>query len=200
MKAISPLRTLLFLALFFIAFESLSQEIPALETFNQTRLDYNQKGMLILGSWAVGNMIWGGIGASQSMGENKAFHQMNLYWNSVNLIIAGLGYWQATKESPGTDFWQTMDAQNGIEKILLFNAALDLAYMGGGLYLKERGLRKSNERLIGFGKSVILQGAFLLVFDGIMYSFHSAHAKDLPEIVQNLSLSPTGVALRIPLR
>ena len=200
MKAISPLRTLLFLALFFIAFESLSQEIPALETFNQTRLDYNQKGMLILGSWAVGNMIWGGIGASQSMGENKAFHQMNLYWNSVNLIIAGLGYWQATKESPGTDFWQTMDAQNGIEKILLFNAALDLAYMGGGLYLKERGLRKSNERLIGFGKSVILQGAFLLVFDGIMYSFHSAHAKDLPGIVQNLSLSPNGVALRIPLR
>jgi hypothetical protein len=200
MKAISPLRTLLFLALFFIAFESLSQEIPALESFNQTRLDYNQKGMLILGSWAVGNMIWGGIGASQSMGENKAFHQMNLYWNSVNLIIAGLGYWQATKESPGTDFWQTMDAQNGIEKILLFNAALDLAYMGGGLYLKERGLRKSNERLIGFGKSVILQGAFLLVFDGIMYSFHSAHAKDLPGIVQNLSLSPNGVALRIPLR
>lgn len=200
MKAISPLRTLLFLALFFIAFESLSQEIPALESFNQTRLDYNQKGMLILGSWAVGNMIWGGIGATQSMGENKAFHQMNLYWNSVNLIIAGLGYWQATKESPGTDFWQTMDAQNGIEKILLFNAALDLAYMGGGLYLKERGLRKSNERLIGFGKSVILQGAFLLVFDGIMYSFHSAHAKDLPGIVQNLSLSPNGVALRIPLR
>ncbi|SFN81856.1 hypothetical protein SAMN04488519_102151 [Algoriphagus ornithinivorans] len=200
MKAISPLRTLLFLALFFIAFESLSQEIPALESFNQTRLDYNQKGMLILGSWAVGNMIWGGIGASQSMGENKAFHQMNLYWNSVNLIIAGLGYWQATKESPGTDFWQTMDAQNGIEKILLFNAALDLAYMGGGLYLKERGLRKSNERLIGFGKSVILQGAFLLVFDGIMYSFHSANAKDLPGIVQNISLSTTGVALRIPLR
>ena len=76
--------------------------------------------MLILGSWAVGNMIWGGIGASQSMGENKAFHQMNLYWNSVNLIIAGLGYWQATKESPGTDLWQTMDAQNGIEKILEF--------------------------------------------------------------------------------
>ena len=48
MKAISPLRTLLFLALFFIAFESLSQEIPALESFNQTRLDYNQKGMLIV--------------------------------------------------------------------------------------------------------------------------------------------------------
>ena len=71
MKAISPLRTLLFLALFFIAFESLSQEIPALESFNQTRLDYNQKGMLILGSWAVGNMIWGGIGASQSNGCSK---------------------------------------------------------------------------------------------------------------------------------
>jgi hypothetical protein len=153
--------------------------------------------MLILGSWAVGNMVWGGIGASQSAGEVKAFHQMNLYWNAVNLAIAGFGYYQATKEVPGTDFWATMEAQHGIEKILLLNGALDLAYMAGGLYMKERGLRKSNERLIGFGKSVILQGAFLLAFDGVMYGFHQAHGKELPELVQNISLGPTGVHFRM---
>ncbi|TXD75551.1 hypothetical protein ESW18_20265 [Algoriphagus ratkowskyi] len=176
-----------------------SQNIPELKDFNQIRLSYNEKGMLILGGWAVGNMVWGGIAASQTSGQTKAFHQMNMYWNSVNLLIAGFGYWQAMKESPGTDFWATMDAQQSIEKILLFNAALDIAYIAGGLYLKERGLRVNKDQFIGFGKSIILQGAFLLTFDAVMYSFHHVHAKELPKIVNNFSLGPTGFMVTIPL-
>lgn len=193
------LRFLFWFSFLFVAVDAFGQEISGLENFNQTRLEYNKKGMLILGSWAVGNMVWGGLAARHQSGELKAFHQMNLYWNSVNLLIAGLGYWQATKEIPGNDFWQTIEAQQGIEKILLVNAALDVAYMTGGLYLKERGLRKSNDRLVGFGKSVILQGSFLLVFDGIMYGFHHAHAQELPGFLEQVSLGPSGVSLRIPL-
>ncbi len=190
-------KSTLFLLLLLGTFPLLAQDIPVLSDFNQTRLDYNGKGMIILGSWAVGNIVWGGIGASQSTGQTKAFHQMNLYWNSVNLVIAGFGYWQATKETPGTDFWATIEAQHGIEKVLLLNGALDLAYMAGGLYMKERGLRKGKDRLIGFGKSVILQGAFLLAFDGVMYGFHQVHGKELPSLVQNISLGPTGVNFRM---
>lgn len=194
-----PFRSVLILFFFLIALPLMAQEIPALTDFNQTRIDYNQKGMLILGSWAVGNMVWGGIGASQSSGEVKAFHQMNVYWNAVNLAIAGFGYWQATKEVPDNDFWATMEAQQSMEKILLVNAALDVAYMAGGLYLKERGMRKDNDRLIGFGKSVILQGAFLMAFDAVMYGFHHAHAGELPELVQNISLGPTGFSIKFHL-
>ncbi|MEB2785994.1 hypothetical protein U3A59_15210 [Algoriphagus sp. E1-3-M2] len=66
----------------------MAQNIPELQGFNHTRISYNEKGMVILGGWAVGNMIWGGIAAGQTNGQTKAFHQMNLYWNSVNLFIA----------------------------------------------------------------------------------------------------------------
>ena len=191
--------TLSLASVFYLSSEVFAQDIPQLQDFNQTRIDYNQKGMIILGSWAVGNMVWGGLGASQTAGQTKAFHQMNLYWNSVNLIIAGFGYWQATKETPGTDFWATMEAQQSIEKILLFNAGLDLAYIAGGFYLKERGLRNDKDQLIGFGKSVILQGAFLLAFDGVMYGFHQTHSKELQEIMQNISMGPTGFSMVIPL-
>lgn len=191
--------TLALAFVFFFPTEVFAQDIPQLKDFNQTRIDYNQKGMLILGSWAVGNMVWGGIAAGQTFGETKAFHQMNLYWNSVNLIIAGFGYWQAIKETPGTDFWATMEAQQSIEKILLFNAGLDLADVAGGFYLKERGLRTDNSKLTGFGKSVILQGTFLLAFDGVMYGFHQTHSKELQEIMQNVSLGPTGFSMVIPL-
>lgn len=196
--AIHPVFKSVLLLFFFLgSFPLLAQEIPALADFNQTRINYNRQGMIILGSWAVGNMVWGGIGASQTSGQTKAFHQMNLYWNSVNLLIAGFGYWQATKETPGTDFWATVEAQQGIEKVLLLNGALDVAYMAGGFFLKERGLRKSNDRLIGFGKSVILQGAFLLAFDGVLYGFHQVHDKELPALVQNISLGPSGVHFRM---
>lgn len=177
----------------------MAQDFSGLEGFNQVRIDYNRQGMVILGSWALGNMVWGGIGANQATGEIKAFHQMNLYWNTVNLAIAGFGYWQATKEIPSSGFWETMEAQQSIEKILWVNAALDLGYMAGGLYLKERGLRRENERLVGFGKSVILQGAFLMAFDAIMVGFHQTHGGQLPEIVQSLALGPTGFSLRFPL-
>lgn len=196
-NSIPLIKSALLLVIFLFAGPLFAQEIPGLYQFNQTRLDYNQTGMLILGSWAVGNVVWGGIGASQSVGEVKAFHQMNLYWNTVNLAIAGFGYWQATKEVPGTDFWATLEAQHGIEKVLLFNTALDLGYIAGGLYLKERGLRTDNSRLVGFGKSLILQGAFLMAFDAVMVGFHQAHAGELPGLVQNLSLGPSGISFRM---
>jgi hypothetical protein len=192
---------LIFIVLFllFIPWNAIAQEIPELTAFNQTRINYNESGMIILGSWAVGNMIWGGIGASNSTGQTKAFHQMNIYWNSVNLIIAGFGFWQANGEIANSDFFGTTNSQQKIEKILLFNAALDVAYMAGGMYLKERGLRLNKDKFIGFGKSIILQGAFLFTFDALMYTFHAVHAKELPAIVQQISIQPNGFSMNIPL-
>ncbi|SFB45896.1 DUF6992 family protein [Algoriphagus aquimarinus] len=198
-SSFSGILFLILILLAFIPFETLAQNIPELTGYNQTRISYNEKGMLILGGWAVGNMIWGGIAAGQTSGQTKAFHQMNLYWNSVNLVIAGFGYWQATKENPGADFWSTMEAQQNMEKILLFNAALDVAYIAGGMYLKERGLRINKDKFVGFGKSIILQGAFLLTFDAVMYTFHHTHAKELPQIVNQISFGPTGFNISIPL-
>lgn len=182
----------------FLPLESMAQNIPQLQDFNEIRISYNEKGMLILGGWAVGNIIWGGVAAGQTSGQTKAFHQMNMYWNSVNLVIAGFGYWQASRETAGSDFWATMDAQQNIEKILLFNAALDVAYVAGGLYLKERGLRINKDKFVGFGKSIILQGAFLLTFDAVMYTFHHIHSNELPKIVNHVSLGPTGFSITIP--
>jgi len=190
---------MVFVTLGFLPLESMAQNIPQLQDFNEIRISYNEKGMLILGGWAVGNIIWGGLAAGQTSGQTKAFHQMNMYWNSVNLVIAGFGYWQASRETAGSGFWATMDAQQNIEKILLFNAALDVAYVAGGLYLKERGLRINKDKFVGFGKSIILQGAFLLTFDAVMYTFHHIHADELPQIVNQISLGPTGFAITIPL-
>lgn len=188
----------LILMIFSFGFVNGQNEIKAKE-FNQTRLDYNKKGMLILGLWAAGNMAVGGVMAGRTSGEIKGFHQMNMYWNSVNLAIAGFGYYQATKETPGSEFWATMDAQQGIEKILLVNAALDVAYMAGGMFLLERGKRLDKDQFKGFGKSIVLQGAFLMGFDVVMYLFHNQNGQNLPKIFNKLELTQNGLGLVFPL-
>lgn len=188
-----------FLAILFFLFAITlvqAQDVPTrLTEFNQVRIDYNKSGMIILGSWALGNIALGGIMAGRTSGETKAFHQMNIYWNTVNLAIAGFGYYSAMNEVPSSEFWETMNAQNSIEKILLVNAALDLGYMAGGLYLLERGRRLDKDQFKGFGKSVILQGAFLMSFDAIKYVFHNIHGKELPTIMNHIGITPNGVGL-----
>ncbi|MFC0262124.1 DUF6992 family protein [Fontibacter flavus] len=170
-----------------------------LKQYNKARIQYNKNGMLILGSWAIGNIIWGGIMAGRTSGELRGFNQMNAYWNSVNLLIAGLGYYSAMKEVPSGDFWETLQSQQNIEKILLVNAGLDVAYMAGGLYMLERGRRLDNIRLSGFGKSVIMQGAFLMTFDTVKFLIHNSHGKELPKILENISLGLGGFGFKVML-
>lgn len=164
-----------------------AQGFAELERINQIRLDYNQQGMLILGAWAVLNLVVGILGSFQTKGQVQAFHQMNAYWNVVNLGISGFGFWQAT-QAAALNFWEVLVAQQQIEKVLLFNAALDFGYLLLGLYLIERGRRLEKERWIGFGKSILLQGAFLLLFDAILYGFQQQLGMELLELVKGISL------------
>jgi len=198
----SCFRHLIMMLLFWLVLVGVShaQSHGGFAPFNKERISLEKQGMLLLATWSLGNLAWGGIGASNSVGEAKGFHQMNMYWNSVNLIIAGLGYYNAFKEIPGTEFWETIDAQHRMEKILLFNAGLDVGYIAGGLYLNERGKRLGREQWQGFGKSVMLQGAFLLSFDFIMYAVMREHAGDLPKILEHVSVSGLGIGVRLPIQ
>lgn len=181
-------RIILFITFFLIiSLPVLGQELLDFESINQTRLEYNLQGMLILGSWAILSLVVGILGSFQTKGQIQAFHQMNAYWNVVNLGIAGFGFWQATQVA-ALNFWEVLVAQQQIETVLLFNAALDFGYMAIGLLLIERGRRLEKERWIGFGKSILLQGAFLLLFDAILYGFQQQLGIELLELGKGIAL------------
>ena len=155
-----------------------------LEDFNRNRLQKQKTGMLILGGWAVGNIASGIILSKQKEGSDKYFHAMNAGWNTVNLVIAGFGYYGALKADPASfDLYQTVQEHHKFQKILLLNAGLDVGYMAGGLYLIERSKNtsKNPERLKGFGQSIILQGGFLFAFDLVNYFVHAGHNDDLKQ-------------------
>ena len=96
--------------LFLAVLPAEAQGFAELERINQIRLDYNQQGMLILGAWAVLNLLLGSIGSFRTQGQRQAFHQMNAYWNVVNLGIAVFGFWQATQVA-AMNFWEGLVAQ-----------------------------------------------------------------------------------------
>jgi hypothetical protein len=171
---------------------------PDLEAINQNRIGLNSNGMLVLGGWAVSNMIVGGIGMTKTNGTTKYFHQMNAAWNSVNLTIAGFGYYGLKNQDVGMTLSETISEFHSLEKILLFNTGLDVGYVALGAFLWERGLRKESNRLTGYGQSLVLQGGFLFVFDTILYFLNRSKSSQLMDFVSHVQFSGTSLAVTIP--
>ena len=148
------------------------------DSLNKRRLTINQNHLYVLGSWAAANIVQGAISATNTTGSTRYLHQMNAYWNTVNLAIAGLGIWalkmQLRQKITPADLLQE---QKTVEKLLLLNSGLDVAYIMTGLYMKEKGLRLQNDRNIGFGNSLVIQGSFLLVLDLVQYFAHQKNGK-----------------------
>ncbi len=166
-----------------------------LQTFNLERIAIQKTGMQTLGLWALSNIAIGSLASFSKTGEQQAFWQMNAGWNIVNAGIAGMGYFS---QSIPSSLSETILEQHSIETILAVNAGLDLAYIIGGLYLKERAKSSDNpERLRGFGNAIILQGAFLFAFDTILYGVNVHHGKELVRILQTISITPQGIGMNI---
>lgn len=186
----------IFLVLFLFTFEVVAQNSSISEAYKQD-VRIRKTGMAILGTWAVGNMISGAIGRKQLTGQTAYFHEMNLIWNVVNLGIAGAGYYfTATGEIP-ENASALLDDQVSFQKTLLFNAGLDLAYIAGGFYLMERAKNTTNkpERLKGYGKSVILQGGFLFIFDVILHTIHTRKSSQISDFLSHIHFGPNQVGI-----
>lgn len=168
--------------------------------FNQVRQDINRTGMLTLGAWAGGNILLNSVLYQNAQGNRRYFYQMNVFWNLVNLGIAGIGYYQNLGTVDHLNLIQSLHEQQNIEKILLFNAGLDIAYIMTGFFLIEKAKNSTDHkaRLDGYGKSLILQGGFLFVFDLVLYFIHIQHADKLHSLISDLPLSirPDGIIFR----
>ncbi len=166
-----------------------------LTAFNTERLSRTEQSMKVLGAWATLNIAGGAIGLARTSGEQRAFHQMNLGWGLVNLGLAASGWWTATHSDPASfNLYQTTLEHHRLQKILLLNTGLDLAYIAGGFWMieKSKSVQQHPERWKGFGKSVVLQGAFLFAFDLGASIFHQRLERLLPPFFENATLGFNG--------
>lgn len=102
-----------------------------------------------------GGSFWRGVG-SQFAG-----------WGLVNALIAFGGRVMAQERAAGYDNPGVPEVlnkeSNSLQRLLWINAGLDVLYMLGGGWLIRRD--KGDGRRKGMGLGVIIQGAFLFVFD-----------------------------------
>lgn len=173
-----------------------AQATENLTGFRQKQQRTTKTGMLTLGSWAVGNFVVSGLSLNQPKDDRYYFHQMNVLWNTVNVTLAGLGYWQATRlDTKNASLTEAVKSHHRLRRMLLFNAGLDLAYGVGGFYLLERAKNDQDQaaRWRGYGRSLLLQGGFLLAFDAVLYLVVRNQADALDGLINKLTIRPGGV-------
>lgn len=143
--------------------------------YETARLNTNSFGMALLIIWASVNILAGILGWIFGKGTTRYFFQMNAFWNLVNLGIGLSGY----LGSAGADLSLLtkegiVAAYHDMQNLYILNAGLDVAYIAIAFFLIERSKNKLHwhSLLRGYGLSLIVQGAFLFVFDLVMFFVH----------------------------
>lgn len=184
---------LIVLASVFIVLQS-SGQTNFNDSISSARIRITREAMIGLGAWSVLNISSGFIIANQTSGEAKYFWRMNAYWNFFNLGLAALGYAGTRSMSlHHYSFAENMKEQRGMEKLYIFNLGLDLVYIGGGFYLRERAKNEKDpdkaDQFAGYGSSIIVQGGFLFLMDTFIYLLHHKNTIRMDNKLERLELN-----------
>lgn len=174
------------LLLLLMAQSAMAQDTLHWQALHQNFMETNRQSMLVLGTWSVANIGLGLWGNQRFEGVPKYTYQMHAIWNVVNPGIASYGYFHHA--AAASDVWQTIADQESMHRIFLFNAGLDVAYMAGGLWMRQKGLTTDGvkgQRLRGYGQAIIIQGAFLFLFDLTMSFIDQQHNEKLYEVLRH---------------
>ncbi|HXS36875.1 MAG TPA: hypothetical protein VN721_09250 [Flavipsychrobacter sp.] len=166
----------------------------SLHMLNKIRIKTNRTGMIVLGTWGIGNIVAGTAGYfSAKEKQYKYFGEMNVAWGVINTAIAGLGFAGTIREMnqnlSGNDIYRRYKST---KRLYLINAGLDIVYMGiGGILIRHSDAVSSSDnpaRWRGYGKSIFMQGAFLFIFDNVMYAEHTKNNKKWYRLAQGMSV------------
>jgi len=129
-----------------------------------------------LAFWAGLNILTGSIFIFQTEAHLFYFFAMNISWNVVNTFVAVFLYAHHNHvfDQP-ISLINQMDYQKHIEKAIVFNLGLDMAFIATGFAMYYYGNIPQvahHELWLGFGASVVIQGAFLLIQDMVFYRLH----------------------------
>jgi hypothetical protein len=169
-----------------------SIQLPLPEAVAMERINITRGYMTALGAWGLVNVVQGSISTTNTVGPEHYFHQMSAYFNAVNVGIAAVGFLGIKKQLLKTNTLASeIQAQLKIQKILLINSALDVGYFATGLLMRNSGIKNQNAKIQGYGGSIMLQGAFLLVYDLLQFGAHHKNGKRLGQKFGIWTLGPT---------
>lgn len=139
------------------------------ESFNVFR--YQQQTLPVLLGWAAGSVVTGLLWRQANSERLRGLGNQFVGWGLVDGAIAAFGLLGAKRSAErleqGEMTREDHDRQaRRFETIVWVNAALDVGYIiGGWLHGSKAG---ADERRQGTGWGVMVQGAFLLIWDIIL--------------------------------
>ena len=154
-------------------------------------------------AWGGANAL-GGLAlvwASSRSGTSTQWHfgAMSAGWGVVNVGIAAGGL--LASGPPPAEPGALLEAERQFHDILLFNLGLNVAYSAVGATMLGASYYGIDNigRWRGFGASLVLQGAGLLVLDGIAFFASRSRLSSLLDAGVQLSVQavPTGAALTL---
>lgn len=166
---------------------------------NAQRIRMNWGAVGLLTGWTLANFVVGGLGwASADDATWRAFHQMNVLFNLPILGTAVVSALVLREQDPARlTLQESLRRGLKLERALLVGMALDLVAIATGAWLWERGLRKDSERLVGWGRSFMLQGLVLLGFDSTVFLLNTRYDARLLLRVPSGERDATGLALHV---
>jgi hypothetical protein len=190
------LTALCFIILPLASFAQTGPDATVMKDLNTLRLQTNKRGMTVLTAWGAANTITGAVGYFTATDKEwKAFHGMNAIWGITNAGLGLMGRWGVKRElAENKTCGQMLHRYEADKRLFLINGGLDFLYIGTGVYLRERSRREAKpEAWKGFGNSILMQGIFLLLFDGTMYASHQSKDKKWSKALEHICLSDAGV-------
>nr|AYM52770.1 hypothetical protein [Simulacricoccus ruber] len=168
-----PLPLALALLLLLPAAAALARPAPppeALQALNAERIRANTRAVWGLAGWTSLNLVGSTVGALTAEGrQGRAFHLANAGVSAFTLGAAGMGLLVLRAQEPARMGPHT-SLRRGVllERLLGVGIAMDLAALGAGAFLRERGTGRDVAWMRGAGTALLVQGSLLLLFDAAL--------------------------------
>ena len=183
---------------------SVTADLPLEEVVDEVR-DFDErfttivnKHLALLGWWSILNLLVGLPGLYYLKGWWWYFMLMNMCWAVINFtIVLWIFDHKFLRRFLAGNIFQRFEVQRHVEKMLLLNIGLDLAYIFAGLWLKSVDVNSGAqhpELWLGFGWSVIVQGVFLFIHDNIFHFLHLLNFRKCKPFLEDVM--ETQLALR----
>ena len=165
--------------------------------YNKQRIIINLKGSEALGIWGIANIVVGGVGAPIAKDDEwKYFHGTNAAFGALNTGVAAYMLLRCKKQSrekaSGSKAYKDYRSDR---KALLVNMGLDAAYMGAGALLVQNANTIGGNPAMyrGIGRSLVVQGVFLMAFDNIMFSAQQKYHSRWAQLLDEMRFTGTGL-------
>jgi hypothetical protein len=132
-----------------------------------------QTSLALLSGWSAANLSLSPISTENLFNPTNNldyFHQMNFFFNVINGAIAGFAHYEVNRRSKLSWTYSEIEEQRKKAlKSIKFNMGLDLSYILSGLILKNltEKVDQKYPQYLGYGNSLIIQGAYLLLYDAV---------------------------------